>query len=206
VFTCYSDTSTSSIFLVIPYLLPICSSNTDRRLLDHLEVDTVTFCPAAYVSYSVNRTVFVKNVYKPHVYSAFINPVRQCISFSLLVLELAVVASYSESETGDFVHSGKYEYKYRTWVTVFAFVSVTVHYNGFLRTAQACCLVCNGLSEFIFSLKIFKCFVLSCINRFWFIRVSKSSKYFALWNNVFGTTAKYPWMLHVVRILNLKDQ
>jgi hypothetical protein len=79
-------------------------------------------------------------------------------------LELGVLTSYSENETGVFVHSGKCEDKYRTLVTVYAFVAVTVHNNGFLRTVYACCLECNrfftiGALELIFSFKISKCFV-----------------------------------------------
>ena len=67
----------SFLFLVIPYLLPISLSNKGRRrYLIVLEIDTVAFCPAACVSYTMNITVFGKNVYKLHVYSAFINPVR----------------------------------------------------------------------------------------------------------------------------------
>lgn len=34
-------------------------------------------------------------------------------------------------------------------------------------------------------------FCVSCINIFWLIRFCKSSKYFVLRNNVFGTTARY---------------
>jgi hypothetical protein len=76
----YSDTSMLFIFLVIPYLLLISSSDKGRRrysiILADLEADTMTFCPAECVSYTANKTVLGKNVYKPHVYSAFMNPVR----------------------------------------------------------------------------------------------------------------------------------
>ena len=58
-------------------------------------------------------------------------------------MELGVVASYSESETGDFVQSGKCEGKYRSLVTVCVFMAVSDHNNGFLQIAITCCLECN---------------------------------------------------------------
>jgi len=136
----------SFIFLVIPYLLLISSSNTGRRrYLMVLQFDTVTFCPAACVSLTVNS--FWQECVQTSLLFCSQQPSQIMHITSPSCFGVRCSASYSESETGDFVNFDKCEYKYRTLVIVYAFVSVAVHNNGFLGSARACCLECNRFSK-----------------------------------------------------------